>query len=96
MYKKLLLASTVAALTFSGCGSKQYFTPKQTYNASTSNMGDNIVYYSRDGATLASGNILTKNQMVNLKLEKGFHFINLLTMQKMLPLQLMHKVTVIS
>ena len=76
MYKKLLLASTVAALTFSGCGSRQYFTPEQTYNASTANMGDNIVHYSRDGATLASGNVLTKNQMVKLKLEKGFNFIN--------------------
>ena len=76
MYKKFLLAGTIAAVTLSGCGSRQYFTPEQTYNASTSNMGDSIIHYSRDGATLASGNILTKHQMVKLKLEKGFHFIN--------------------
>ena len=76
MYKKLLLASTIAALTFSGCGSKQYYTPEQTHNASTTNMGDTIIHYSRDGATLASGNVLTKNQMVKLKLEEGFYFIN--------------------
>jgi outer membrane protein assembly factor BamB len=76
MYKKLLLASSLMALTLSGCGSRQYYTPEQTYNASTANMGDSIIHYSRDGATLASGNILTKNQMVKLKLEKGFHFIN--------------------
>ena len=76
MYKKLLLASTVAALTLSGCGSRQYYSPEQTHSASSANMGDSIVHYSRDGATLASGNVLTKNQMVKLKLEKGFHFIN--------------------
>jgi len=76
MYRKLLLASAIAALTLSGCGSRQYYTPEKTQNASSANMGDSIVHYSRDGATLASGNILTKNQMVNLKLEKGFHFIN--------------------
>ena len=76
MYKKLLLASTVAALTLSGCGSRQYYSPEQTHSTSSANMGDSIVHYSRDGATLASGNVLTKNQMVKLKLEKGFHFIN--------------------
>ncbi len=76
MYRKLLLATAIAALTLSGCGSRQYYTPERTYNASTSNMGDSIIHYSRDGATLASGNVLTKHQMVKLKLEKGFHFIN--------------------
>jgi hypothetical protein len=76
MYKKLLLASTITALTLSGCGSRQYYTPEQTHSASSANMGDSIIHYSRDGATLASGNVLTKNQMVKLKLEKGFHFIN--------------------
>ena len=76
MYKKLLLASSVATLIFSGCSSKQYYTPEQTYNSSTTNMGDSIIQYSRDGATLASGNILTKHNMVKLKLEKGFYFIN--------------------
>jgi len=76
MYTKLLLASSVALLTLSGCGSRQYYTPEQTHNASSATMGDSIIHYSRDGATLASGNVLTKNQMVKLKLEKGFHFIN--------------------
>ena len=76
MYKKLLLASAIAALTFSGCGSRQYYTPEQTQSASSANMGDSIIHYSRDGATLASGNVLTKNQMVKLKMDKGFHFIN--------------------
>ena len=76
MYKKILLASSVAVVIFSGCTSKQYYNPQQTYNASSSAMGDKIVHYSRDGATLASGDVLTRTQRVHLKLEKGFHFIN--------------------
>ena len=76
MYKKILLASSIATIIFSGCSSKQYYNPQQTYNASSSAMGDKIVHYSRDGATLASGDVLTKTQRVHLKLEKGFHFIN--------------------
>lgn len=76
MYKKILLASSIATMMFTGCGSKQYYTPAQSKSISTATMGDKIAYYSRDGATLASGRILTKNQSLKLKLEKGFHFIN--------------------
>jgi len=76
MYKKILLATTVASILFSGCSSKQYYTPTQTSNLSASSMGDKIIHYSRDGATLASGTILTKSNAINLKLDKGFYFIN--------------------
>ncbi|MBU1667273.1 hypothetical protein KKC13_02575 [bacterium] len=76
MYKKILLAGSIGAIMFTGCGSKQYYTPEQSKSISTANMGDSIIHYSRDGATLASGTVLTKNESVNLKLEKGFHFIN--------------------
>ena len=76
MYKKILLASSIATVLFTGCGSKQYYAPEKTQSLSSSSMGDTIIHYSRDGATLASGKVLTKNESVNLKLEKGFHFIN--------------------
>ena len=76
MYKKTLLVSSTALFIFLGCSSKQYYNPEQTYNTSSSSIGDKIVHYSRNGATLTSGEILTKTQKVNLKLEKGFHFIN--------------------
>jgi len=76
MYKKILFASSLAVVIFSGCSSKQYYNPQQTYNTSSSAMGDRIVQYSRDGATLASGDILTKTQRVSLKLAKGFYFVN--------------------
>ena len=76
MLKKTLLATTVATLIFSGCSSKQYFEPVNTSSLSTTSMGDRIVHYSRDGATLASGKVLTKTQTVDLKLQDGFYFIN--------------------
>ncbi len=76
MYKKILLASTIATILFAGCSSKQYFEPQKSLSLSTYNIGDRIVNYSRDGATLASGTILTKNQAKKIKLDKGFYFIN--------------------
>jgi hypothetical protein len=76
MLKKILLASSITVAIFSGCSSKQYYNPEQTFNLSTHSMGDKIIHYSRDGATLASGDVLTKNERVHLKLSKGFYFIN--------------------
>ena len=76
MYKKILLASSIATILFAGCSSKQYFNPEQTASLRTSNMGDKLINYSRDGATLASGTILTKNQSKKIELDKGFYFIN--------------------
>jgi hypothetical protein len=76
MYKKTLLASSTALLMFLGCSSKQYYTPEQTYNASSSAMGDKVVHYSRDGATLASGDVLTRAKRIKLHLKDGFNFIN--------------------
>ncbi len=76
MLKKMLLASTLATTLFIGCSSKQYYEPLSTSSLSSTSIGDELIHYSRDGATLASGKVLTKKQMVNLKLEKGFYFIN--------------------
>ena len=76
MLRKILLASSIATLIFTGCSSKQYYEPKNTSALSGVSMGDTLVHYSRDGATLASGKILTKTQTVDLKVQKGFYFIN--------------------
>jgi len=76
MFKKNLLAISLATLVFTGCSSKQYYEPENTSSLSSISMGDKLVHYSRDGATLASGKVLTKTQVVNLKLKKGFYFIN--------------------
>ncbi len=74
MYKRTLLAT--ATLLLIGCSDKQYYEPQNPSTLSGVNISDNLVHYSRDGATLASGKILTKTQTVDLKLEKGFYFIN--------------------
>ena len=76
MYKQILLASTIAIILFAGCSSKEYYKPEQTFNLSTSNMSDKLINYSRDGATLASGTVLTKDHAIKIKLDKGFFFIN--------------------
>jgi len=76
MYTKILLASSMALVLFTGCNTKQYYTPKNPISTNTNALGDRLIHYSRDGATLASGKVLTRNQSVKLKIEKGFYFIN--------------------
>ena len=76
MFKKNLLTATLAIMVFSACSGKQYYEPENTTSLSGTNMGDELIHYSRDGATLASGKVLTKTQTVDLKLKKGFYFIN--------------------
>ncbi len=76
MVKKTLLAITLILYIFIGCSGRQYYEPKNSTTLSGINMKDRLVHYSRDGATLASGKILTKSQMVDLHLPKGFYFIN--------------------
>ena len=52
-----LISFTALALVFSGCSSKKYFEPEQTFSASTaeSSYGGNMVELSRDGGTLQTG-----------------------------------------
>lgn len=76
MLKKILLATSIATLLFTGCSNKEYYEPKSASSLSGTSMGDELIHYSRDGATLASGKVLTRTQTVDLKLKKGFYFIN--------------------
>lgn len=71
-----MFATILAALILAGCSGKQYYEPENTIALSGVSMHDELTHYSRDGATLASGKVLTKTQTVNLKLKKGFYFIN--------------------
>jgi len=77
MLQKLIpTIALVSILLFSGCSSKQYFQPEKTTSLSSNSMSDKLIHYSRDGATLESGKVLTKTQKVNIALPKGFYFIN--------------------
>ncbi len=75
MYPKILLLSSVALLLLAGCGSKQYYTPEKTYEASSLS-GAEVISFTRDSATLSSGVTLTPTKALTLNLEKGYYFIN--------------------
>jgi len=76
MYKLPLLLTVLTFTLFTGCSSKQYYTPEKTSSISSQTINDGLLHYSRDGATLSSGNILTKDQKVSIAVPKGFYFIN--------------------
>jgi len=72
---KTLLLSAVAMMLMSACGSKQYYSPKQTYQVSPKS-GVELVSLSRDAALLADGTVLSKQGILKLKLDKGYALIN--------------------
>jgi WD40 repeat protein len=69
---------TVTALIFSGCSSKQYFEPEQTFSAdgAASSYGGTIVDQSRDGATLKSGRYIGKAGISNINLGENYRFLS--------------------
>ncbi|RRS30239.1 MAG: hypothetical protein P794_07815 [Epsilonproteobacteria bacterium (ex Lamellibrachia satsuma)] len=73
-----LLTLTAAALMFSGCSSKQYFEPEQSYSASSaaSSYSGTIVDISRDGATLQNGRYIGKQGVSKIDLGEGYRFLS--------------------
>ncbi|OQX49523.1 MAG: hypothetical protein B5M46_05270 [Epsilonproteobacteria bacterium 4484_20] len=67
-----------AVLLFTGCSSKQYFEPEQTYSASqaTSSYGSTIIDLSRDGATLQNGQYIGKRGVQHINLGEGYRFLS--------------------
>lgn len=78
MKQLLLLTITSVALLFSGCSSKKYFEPKNTFSASSASQsyGANIVDLSRDGGTLSNGQYLGKAGIHDINLGEGYRFLN--------------------
>ncbi|MDQ7085515.1 MAG: hypothetical protein Q9M36_11570 [Sulfurovum sp.] len=77
--KHLPLFSLLLAITlFSGCSSKQYFEPENTYSASHASQGygANVIDLSRNGGTLNTGSYLGKAGISQIKLGEGYRFIN--------------------
>ena len=66
------------SLIFSGCSSKKYFEPEQTFSASgaATSYGDAIVDQSRDGATLKSGHYIGKAGISKINLGQGYRFLS--------------------
>ncbi len=73
-----LITFTAIAVIFSGCSSKKYFEPEQTYSASfaESSYGGNMVELSRDGGTLQTGQYVGKAGVSGLTLGEGYRFLN--------------------
>jgi len=79
LHSRLSLAVLAAtALIFSGCSSKQYFEPEQTFSASIaeSSYGGTIVDQSRDGATLKSGKYIGKAGISSINLGENYRFLS--------------------
>jgi hypothetical protein len=78
MRQLLLITLTVSALVLSGCSSKQYFEPEQTYSASSasSSYGSTIVDLSRDGGTLKNGSYIGKKGVSSITLGEGYRFLS--------------------
>jgi len=67
-----------ASLTFSGCSSKKYFEPEQTFSASLAktSYGEVIVDQSRSGATLQSGKYIGRAGISKINLGKDYRFLS--------------------
>lgn len=77
--KRLSLYTLIAAaLLFSGCSSKKYFEPENTFSASSASSayGGSITDLSRDGGTLKSGKYIGKTGVGTVNLGEGYRFLN--------------------
>ena len=75
---KFIFSILSIAFLMTGCGSKKYFEPKQTFSASlaTQSYAGKIVDMTRDGATLSNGFYIGKAGVVNINLGKGYRFLS--------------------
>jgi len=73
----LLSALTAGTLLLSGCSSKQYFEPENTFSASIAESGyeGTIVDISGNGATLADGRYIGKDGVSRIILGEGYRFL---------------------
>ena len=73
-----LITFTIAALLFSGCSSKKYFEPEQTFSASSASTsyGGSMSDISREGGTLKSGQYISKAGVSSINLGEGYRFLN--------------------
>ena len=76
--ERSLVVLAALTLMFSGCSSKKYFEPTQTFSAdaAASSYGGTIVDQSRDGATLKSGHYISKAGISRITLGAGYRFLS--------------------
>ncbi len=73
-----LITFTIIALLVSGCSSKKYFEPEQTFSASnaSTSYGGSMSDLSREGGTLKSGVYIGKAGISTINLGEGYRFLN--------------------
>ncbi|MEA1953190.1 MAG: hypothetical protein U9O24_02225 [Campylobacterota bacterium] len=78
MKKLLLISLATLGLVFSGCSSKQYFEPEETYTPTntSSTYSGNIVNISRNGATLSNSKYISKKGVSSVTLGEGYRYLN--------------------
>lgn len=77
---KYLLLFVSLLFVFSGCASKEYFEPEDTvgrYDNTKASLNGEIISMNKDGATLDSGEIITKRGLSKFKLPEGFNYLNI-------------------
>jgi hypothetical protein len=79
LHSEISFAVLIAAtLIFSGCSSKKYFEPGETFSAkgAETSYGGTIVDLNRDGATLETGNYISRSVISTINLGKGYRFLS--------------------
>ena len=78
MKRLSFITLTLVVLFFSGCSSKKYFEPEQTFSAShaSTSYDGTIIDLSRDGATLKNGQYISKAGINTINLGEGYRFIS--------------------
>ncbi len=77
MQNRFLLLTSILVTLLGGCSSRQYYTPKYVESASYAvDSTYRVVSFSRDGAVLENGDILTREGRLKLDIPTGYLFIN--------------------
>ena len=73
-----LLIFMISALLFSGCSSKKYFEPEETFSASkaSTSYGETMIDISREGGTLKNGQYISKSGVSSINVGEGYRFLN--------------------
>jgi len=77
--KHLLFLSSLIFI-LAGCAGKEFYEPEDTagnYDTNKASLNGDITSMNKDGATLDSGEIITRRGVSKFKLPKGFNFLNI-------------------
>jgi len=77
---KYILTLFLAVFILAGCAGKEFYEPEDTvgdYENTTASLNGDIISMNKDGATLDSGEIITKRGVSKFKIKEGYSFLNI-------------------